>query len=164
MGYPICATGGRGLPFPPRRRGNPETRPVTAGNRRDLVGPEKRETARKAQPDRTRFTGGESVRSPVERGSFGIVELLDDRRPQGLHLPGDGERGLRAAPPTASADGDPLGVGSPAQRRRTENPERVEASALAPSGFLASVASRPRSAVSLRRRCLTQQACSMPIA
>ena len=117
------------------------------------AGPEGRETERKVQPEtegKPEVTGGRQT----ERGSFGIVERTDGQQAErlanfsetGRAVFGPHSRRLRSmAKPERS----------PVPGRTTngiESPERVEASAKAPSGFLASGKASAQSPPAGRRR------------
>ncbi len=128
-----CRHRGAGLRFHPRRRGNPAAARI---KRFGEVRAAPRPWCGNLEPPGNR---GRQGRSEVGRGSFGIVERPSNggcKNPQGLL--GDGEVAIfgshtcRRLRPSART---PFGVGSPARHRMGESPERVEASAKAPSGL-----------------------------
>ena len=122
------------------------------------AGPEGRETERKVQPEtegKPEVTGGRQT----ERGSFGIVERTDGQQAErlanfsetGRAVFGPHSRRLRS---TAKPER------SPVPGRTTngiESPERVEASAKAPSGFLASGRHRPNPHLPADVECETEK-------
>ena len=127
-----CPTSPHGLPLITRRRGNPPARP-TGGRPLGGLGPRSGKPFRRSTPtipgDRSRRD-----RPRTDRGSFGIVDWTKARQAERPATPpGDGgprhrtavafgPQRSRTAPPPASADGTPIGVGSPARRRTGREP------------------------------------------
>ena len=89
-------------------------------------------------PGCRRETGDDRDRPKAERGSLGIVERPTGQQTERSATPPRkrGDRDLRIAPPEASAKSDPDRSWVPGPTKNgNESPERVEASAKAPSGF-----------------------------
>ena len=121
--------------FPATSKGRPSDGAGSAGNRQEgrtgTTG-----NCQEGPPRCQRETSGNGW-PPVERGSLGIVERPATSRSQDLQpLSGNGESGPRTAPPEASAKGEPDLSWVPGPTKNgIESPERVEASAKAPSGL-----------------------------
>lgn len=115
---PACAPPRDGLPFPPRRWGNPQTyriggkppmrtRPSNAVRRRRGHRNAHRLRSAGFRTDRTGRTG--ILRDRRANGSVAGFRACCSRKR---------ERGFRAAPAVGFGRRPPLGVGSPARRRR----------------------------------------------
>jgi hypothetical protein len=134
-----CHRRALGLLFPARRRGNPVAGPdaghdvakAASGPGCGLPGatgkPRAPGTVGRSDGD----PSGSSSGSPSGEPS-GSQDLLGDEERRSS----DRQRSSDRTSPGASATGKtPIGVGSPARQRLGESPERVEASAKAPSGL-----------------------------
>jgi hypothetical protein len=133
-----CHVRSVGLLFHARRRGNPAADPdggcgaakATPKPRCGYSEPLGNQGHRGRSEDRTGIL--RDRRAVVRAASLTTRKSFSETRRGGLRT----VSGLRTAPPEASADGTPpIGVGSPARHRMDESPERVEASANAPSGL-----------------------------
>ena len=134
-----CQDWGRGSTFP----GTPRGKPRGAPGRRVRSGESRTETSVRGTRSHWETEGTGDGRE-IGRGSFGIVERQPERRvSRPARTPrrrGEAVFGPSAVFGSHTARGfgrwqPPIGVGSPARHRTDESPERVEASAKAPSGL-----------------------------